>query len=750
MSTNEEGRSLENSTNDRPLVVKRGNVLEKPDKERNGAGYSQPMSESTAEQEANAVVYMHAIRRHWLLGLVLGIIAAGGLGAATYLLVPGYYTPFAFIRVALSEESIVFPKDRMNINDYEVFKNTQLGLIKSPYVFMAALRKKAIANLSIVRQENDPMSWLQEELKAGYVNESEIMRVAITSKNPVEATELVNAIVDAYIDEVVNKQERERRAMSAQLTQIFNSKENEVRSKRASLINLAEKLSASNSEAAKVQSTVNIQELSALRATLLHMQTSLGEATGALKAGQAMLERLDEAPVSQVELEQLVRMDPVCKQLLEGVAMLRQVVTQQDQMALPGARKRSTDSLAIRLEGMEQELEIRENELREIIKGTKRAEIEEQIATAQVQVAILTEQVTDMQSRVDIQRERVSEIGKSSVDIEMMTSELTTLEKALGDISSKREQLDIESRARPRIIREQEAQEPVTVDKPKLALILAVMVSCVGFVLPMGGILIMDVRKQRVNSTEDIARGLGLAVIGSVPVIPSRAIRRLGSSNAQNLYWNVRLTESIDGIAAKILRNATIDGKRVILITSAVSGECKTTLATQIAMSLARAGRRTVLVDFDLRNPAIDRSFQLPLDPGVSEALCGEIGVRDAVAETGMNNLFVLTAGNSTHHALQALTNGKDKSLFAELQEDYEFVIVDGSPILPVADSRYLSQHVDTVILSVFRDYSRMPKVVDACNVLESFGVTDLEAVVTSSTEVGRGMDRPAAAEQAV
>ena len=128
MSTNEEGRLLDRSTEDQPLVVQRANALEKSDAERGGAGYPQP----AAEPAANTIVYLHAMRRHWLLGLVLGVIAAAVFGAATFLLVPNYYTPFAFIRVAMSQESIVYEKARMNSNDYEVFKNTQLGLIKSP------------------------------------------------------------------------------------------------------------------------------------------------------------------------------------------------------------------------------------------------------------------------------------------------------------------------------------------------------------------------------------------------------------------------------------------------------------------------------------------------------------------------------------------------------------------------------------------------------------------------------------------
>ena len=373
---------------------------------------------------------------------------------------PAGPTASAFIRVAMSPESIVYETDRAPIQDYEVFKNTQLALIKSPYVLMAALRKQNIADLEIVKQENNPLAWLADKLRASYVNNSEIMRVSITSKKvkeAEEAKELVNAVVSAYIDEVVHKQAQTRREMSAQLAQIYTRKENELRSKRASLIDLAEQLSASDSTAVRTQSTVNIRELSALRSVLLRMQTGLGEATGALRAGQAMLARFEEAPVSKIELEKLVRADPVCKRCSETIASLRSAVAQQNQMALPDVKKDSVDRLAKQLKGLEQEYEIRENELRELIKSTRRAEIEEKIAAAQVQVTIRTEQVENMSARVDAQREKVGKIGKSSVDIEMMTSEVKSLEQDLAKISAKRAMLDIESRARPRITRESDA-----------------------------------------------------------------------------------------------------------------------------------------------------------------------------------------------------------------------------------------------------------------------------------------------------
>ncbi len=362
-------------------------------------------------------------------------------------------TASALIRVAMSQESIVYKQDRTSIDDYEVFKNTQLALIKSPLIFTAALRPRNIANLSIVKQENDPLSWLQDELRAGYINDSEIMRVSLTAEKPDDAIKLVDAIVDAYIEEVVNKEERQRLAMSAQLTQIFNNKTNEVRNKRANLIRLAQNLNIPSSDASKTLTTVNIQELSELRLSLRRMEMNQSKAKGNLKEGQAMLERLDEVPVSEIDLEKLVRVDPICKQYLETIAGLRQMVTQQDQTTLPDDKKAAADRLAKQLAALEEEYEFRENEFRELIKAAKRAEIEEKIAIADVQVTILTEQIADLSVLVDDQRERVSAIGQSSVDIEMMSNELKFLEKALADISAQREKLAIESRARPRITR---------------------------------------------------------------------------------------------------------------------------------------------------------------------------------------------------------------------------------------------------------------------------------------------------------
>ena len=142
----------------------------------------------------------------------------------------------------------------------------------------------------------------------------------------------------------------------------------------------------------------------------------------------------------------------------------------------------------------------------------------------------------------------------------------------------------------------------------------------------------------------------------------------------------------------------------------------------------------TVLVDFDLRRPSFDEMFQMPLSPGVSEVLrheCDPADAADLVHPVAADNLSVVTAGRWDRQALASLSNGSVDALFRQLREDFDFVVVNTSPILPVADARFVSQYVNTVVLSVFRDVSEAAKIQAACDILAAFGVRSVEAVVT-------------------
>src|SRR5262249_56622453 len=103
--------------------------------------------------------------------------------------------------------------------------------------------------------------------------------------------------------------------------------------------------------------------------------------------------------------------------------------------------------------------------------------------------------------------------------------------------------------------------------------------------------------------------------------------------------------ESIDAIRTRLLHDASTRSTRVVMVTSAGPGEGKTTLASALATSLARAGRRTLLLDGDLRRPTVHELVEASMQPGFSEVLLGEVEVAEAAVDPGQDNLSVLPAG---------------------------------------------------------------------------------------------------------
>jgi succinoglycan biosynthesis transport protein ExoP len=169
------------------------------------------------------------------------------------------------------------------------------------------------------------------------------------------------------------------------------------------------------------------------------------------------------------------------------------------------------------------------------------------------------------------------------------------------------------------------------------------------------------------------------------------------------------------------------------MVTSAVEGEGKTTLAGHLASSLARAGRKTLLVDADLRQPAVHQLFELPLQPGFSEVLLGEVEVADSVQATTLDGLSVVTAGQWDRDVILSLARDGVEGIFEKLREEFDFIIVDSHPVLPATDSLLIGQQSDAVILSVMQRVSQMPRVYGAAQRLTALKIRVLGAVVNGA-----------------
>jgi capsular exopolysaccharide synthesis family protein len=260
------------------------------------------------------------------------------------------------------------------------------------------------------------------------------------------------------------------------------------------------------------------------------------------------------------------------------------------------------------------------------------------------------------------------------------------------------------------------------------------------FFLAAGAIVWFDIRTRRINSLEEVAGGLRLPILGSLPSVPRRAAAtKSGRGAVDAAVWQGSLMESVDSARVMLLRKAQLENAKVAMIVSALSSEGKTTLSCHLATSLARAGHRTLLIDTDIRRPSVHRVFDVPNTPGLCELLTGQGDLTEAVAPTSQDGLFVISAGQLSPETLRALAQDGLRQMMATLREQFDFVILDSSPILPVTDSLLISQYADGCIFSIRRDVSQYPKVATACQRLSMMGIPMWGAVVIGLDQLSYG-----------
>ncbi|MCB9784421.1 MAG: CpsD/CapB family tyrosine-protein kinase [Candidatus Omnitrophica bacterium] len=140
---------------------------------------------------------------------------------------------------------------------------------------------------------------------------------------------------------------------------------------------------------------------------------------------------------------------------------------------------------------------------------------------------------------------------------------------------------------------------------------------------------------------------------------------------------------------------------KTLLVTSTRPSEGKTAIMTNLAVTFAQKGEQTLLVDCDLRRPSLHRHLDLNRSPGLSNILMGDLPWRQALQETDMPNLWVLTAGDLTVNPSELLSSRQMRDLIDEFSMNYDRVLFDMSSVLAVTDSAILGSVVDGVILVV-------------------------------------------------
>jgi protein-tyrosine kinase len=169
--------------------------------------------------------------------------------------------------------------------------------------------------------------------------------------------------------------------------------------------------------------------------------------------------------------------------------------------------------------------------------------------------------------------------------------------------------------------------------------------------------------------------------------------------------------------------------RNTLMITSAMSGEGKTTTAINLAISLAQEYDHTVLlIDADLRRPSVEKYLGLGPRPGLAECLLDGAAVPDLLIKTGIGKLVVLPSGRATPNPGELFSSSKMRGLIKEMKHRYadRYVIIDTPPVLPFAETRTLSTIVDEVILVVKSGLSTLENIKDAVEAMRGASMLGL------------------------
>lgn len=234
---------------------------------------------------------------------------------------------------------------------------------------------------------------------------------------------------------------------------------------------------------------------------------------------------------------------------------------------------------------------------------------------------------------------------------------------------------------------------------PTLAMMAAGLV-----VSATGGVLIAMLRERQdrsIRTAAQLRRLTNAHLLGSIPSVPRRSWAGRAAAPAAVLARPTSLlAENLRAVWLQFDRSR-IGAKRTLLVTSALPGEGKSSIATALARVLAAGGRRVVVIDADLRVPSVHRLLSVQRCPGLAELAAGTAAINEVIQLDSDSGAFVVAAGQPVASPADALQSPAMASILLQLRTMFDAVIIDTPPVLAVADAGILARHADFTALVV-------------------------------------------------
>jgi capsular exopolysaccharide synthesis family protein len=280
------------------------------------------------------------------------------------------------------------------------------------------------------------------------------------------------------------------------------------------------------------------------------------------------------------------------------------------------------------------------------------------------------------------------------------------------------------------------AEAPLGPSSPNLPFNLAVSL-LLGAVLAGALVVAREQIDDAVRSPSDLERKLNLATLGVVPRLPA------GANVSGELHApKTPIAEAYNALRSNLLYSTPQGLPRSILVTSTQAGEGKSTTSVAVATGFAKLGRRVVLVDGDLRRPSLHRILGGATEHGLSDLLIGQASVADVAKPIEDEGFWLITAGPLPPNPTDLLSGGRMAEVLRGLEESFDLVVVDGPPVLGLADAPMLAATTRAVLFVIEANRGLRGRTKTALRRLRLNNATVLGALLTKFEAKKAGLDQ--------
>ncbi len=696
------------------------------------------------------------LRLHWMMIAFCGAAAGAGLSYTAWTVLPVKYESYAMLQVASNPFMIAGGNDRASGQTaFATYVKTCKSLIRSEKVLDAALTdaKYKIANTETLKAQKDPIRYLDEKLIVEAPEGSEIITVRLEGDRPEDLPGIVNAVKDAFLKKVV-EEDVNTKTVLRDLVEKFKLLSEERLKTKVALPPERSRSRFGSPPTAPVPPTgpaatpdpqvVQAQaggvapavagggvavtdspeykkmRMATLQGQIDKMEADLPMYPPAVAEWQALVDKLkaevaaDAGPPSaqavaaaandpevQAKEAQAKKLDRDYQNQL-ATSVNRSAVAHRHNQAAASVAWTEADRLkqvvAARIDKPRAEakaadlaakLDNAERGLRVTLEKKRLAE--PQLADARQKLAALT---------LDVKKE-----DEKAPFADPVRTDIQTQDEVYKMLSHQVLTLGLELKSPLRVTSAQMASTPRQKD-PKKQVMAAVVAALAGFGLVGFGAVAYEVRVRKVSSLAELRTAGPTPVVGVVPWEPAAAADPLRRADT---------AEGVDKLRATVAQEWLGRGPATIVVTSPIGDEGKAFTAFRLATSLAQAGVRTLLVDFDLRTPSLHQFAGVPNSCGVADILRGEANVRagQIVMPSG---LTFLPAGEWARPATGADPVGAYPTLGAtldpllhELRAEVDCLILHGHALLTAADTVEIARRCDVVLLCAQYRETRLP-----------------------------------------